>query len=227
MKVSGLMRLPACVVMLTALLLSACNSPEEKTAHITTQAASHYIIFSIKKTTPSQSELLRLDAFVTSVPVLAVSYVGLEADDTNPAALKRAKWIKAYLVKHGIDANTIHLEPVLGAYSTMLLTIEYSVAITPQHCPDWSKNAIANYDNTRFSNFGCSYYNNIVQQLSDPADFNGGQGTSQESGARESVTLQKYYLATPFSTGASSSGVSSSSGSSSGGTSGSSGGSSQ
>jgi len=66
------------------------------------------------------------------------------------------------------------------------------------NCPDWSSNSRHNYANTDFSNFGCSYTNNWMRQVSNKQDIAKGTGdNSLHESDRESVGLQKYMQATP------------------------------
>ncbi len=46
----------------------------------------------------------------------------------------------------------------------------------PYPCPDWSHNAVRNYDNSVHSNFGCATNSNLAVQLERPRDLNRGHG---------------------------------------------------
>ena len=67
---------------------------------------------------------------------------------------------------------------------------------TSHACPDWSSDPVHNHQNLDFSNFGCSYYNNIAVQVENPDDLQQGHGTLVSDGDRESVNSQKYLTAT-------------------------------
>jgi len=175
------------------IMLTACNSPVPKTADVKTEVVYHAIEYDNNKLQPSVLEAEKLDMFMESVPVDAVSYVGLQTVNSNQRAIERAKRLKLYLVKQGLTPKLIHLQPsVIEDGQVITLTIEYAKAVPPKPCPDWSKNSITNYNNTPGSNFGCAYYNNFIIQLDNPADFKNGHGNSRIDETRSSNVIQKY-----------------------------------
>jgi pilus biogenesis lipoprotein CpaD len=193
--ISARKRVKAILTIAGALfLLAGCYYGPQKIAHVRMESTSHVVLFEKNKKQISKSEYESLDSFVRSVPVSAVSYVGLRADDADAVALRHAKQIKTYLVKQGVDHNTIHLEPSSGSdRDSILLTMQYSVAIPPEPCPDWSKSSGGTYNSTNGSNFGCAYYNDMAVQMANPADFEAAQGQAPVIDAeRESGIVTKY-----------------------------------
>jgi len=204
-----------------ALLMCGCGSDPDKTPAVKIVTVSHAVAFDAHTKQLSMTEYGALDAFMQSVPVSAVSYVGLQADDSNSKAVMHARQLKAYLVKQGVDRNTIHLQPVPDSGNdSLLVTVVYAVAVPPAPCPDWSKNAMVHYDASNQSNFGCAYNNDFILQLANPGDYVGSQGSQPSADAsRDSGFVQKYRLGTAPTIAGGSSGSGGASAPSSGGTS--------
>ena len=61
----------------------------------------------------------------------------------------------------------------------------------PHPCPDWSKDAEHNYENSLHSNFGCSVNGNFGLQLDNPRDLMEGHGDNHpDTGITEHVIEQ-------------------------------------
>jgi pilus assembly protein CpaD len=207
----------AAMALLTA-ALAGCDSPAPppaKTAHVRQESVSHAVLFHDGSMRMAPSEQDALASFVNTVPAGAVSSVGLAVDDTNLRAVARARSVRDYLVKQGFSPQEIRMQPTPGIDPlTVMLSIRYAQVMPPGPCPDWSKNSIHNYENSDESNFGCAYYNNLIVQLANPSDYNGGHGTPVFDGPRDSVIMQRYLADTP--PPAASGGASASAGGSSG-----------
>jgi len=196
-------------------VLAGCSNPVPKAPHVRMETVSHTIAFNDGVTRLNPAEQDALASFVSTIPPSAVSSVALAADDMSPRAVARARSVRDYLVRQGFDKHSFRLYPSSDMDArTVVVSVQYAKALPPQGCPDWSKTSIANYDNSDASGFGCAYYNNLIVQLANPADYNGGHGTPVADGARDSVVLQRYLADTPQPSSGSSSGSSASSGSS-------------
>lgn len=195
------------------LTLAGCNNPAPKQPHVVKETASYTIVFDGNRAQLSAAEFKAFDAFVQTVPASAVTYAGITADENISSSLTRAKHVRTYLIKQGVPREAIHIQPAADSDPQSIgLLIEYAKALPPEPCPDWSKNSIANYNNTEMSNFGCAYYNNLAVQMVNPADYDRGHGVAEFNGDRDSVGLQKYMLAVPAATAGASAGASSSAG---------------
>ncbi len=177
------------------IVLSGCSDmqPSPKMAQVKTETVSRAILFDGKSVKLSPRELEGLAAFVHVAPASAISYVELVADTANALAVSRIKKIKDYLVKQGIAHDVIRVHGLEGSDAhTVMLTIEYTRAIPPARCPDWSANPVSNYSNADLSNFGCAYYHDLIIQMADPMDFKRGRGNVFPDATRSSVVIKEY-----------------------------------
>jgi pilus biogenesis lipoprotein CpaD len=186
-----------------------------KMPHVREEALSHAVLFHDGSTQLYPSEQDSLASFVSAIPPGGVSSVTLAANDSNLRAVARAQSVRSYLTKQGFNPNDIRLQSKPGIDPLMvMLNVRYAKAVPPEPCPDWSKNSGYDYENRDQSNFGCAYYNDLIVQLDNPADYNHGHGTPVIDAPRDSAYLQRYLSGTSASGG----GASTSSGASGGGT---------
>ncbi len=211
-------RFAAHTLLLASLALAGCSAsvPAPKMAHVRTETVSHVILFHEGAMQIYPSEQDSLASFISTIPTDAVSYVALATDDTNPRAVARARNVRNYLIAQGFSVNAVRLQPTPGIDPlTVVMNVQYAKAVSPEPCPDWSKDSVKNYENTNASNFGCAYYNNLIVQLANPADYNSGHGKAAYDGQRDSVITERYLSGT--SSGSSGGSASSSGSSASGG----------
>ncbi len=195
-----------------SVVLASCNAPQPEFARVKTELLSHPVVYEEHAKHLTDTEFNALRIFVQSLPSAGISYVGLMTDDMNSEAEQHAEQIKKYLIHAGIAPEVIHLQQAFGSDGhTIIVAVQYDKIIPPAPCPDWSKNSIANYNNTRASGFGCSYENNIAVQLTNPADLEHGNGTDSMSPVRDSISVQKYNAGIPMPIGSMSAGTPSSS----------------
>jgi pilus assembly protein CpaD len=131
--------------------------------------------------------------------------------------LKHRRALSAYLAARGLSlaaaATPYGAEPLPG--TARLVVGRY--VVTPPACPDWSKPAGADYQNTASSNHGCAVESALGRMVANPHDLIEGRDLSPASGATGAKAIQTYNeapLATPA--GASSQGASASGGAASG-----------
>ena len=62
----------------------------------------------------------------------------------------------------------------------------------PYPCPDWSHNAVRNYDNSLHSNYGCATANNMAIQLENPRDLVRGHGTTGPDAGITAGVVEQY-----------------------------------
>ena len=195
MKMNGLRVTLICAAMLA---LGGCDTPSPKLPHVEAQIVAHPVTYADGVTRLSLQESQSLAEFLNPIRPLSVSRVSLAIDGANPKSLVRARLLRNYLVRKGFDAHTVWLTPSPEIdLHVVVITVEYSKGVPPGPCPDWSKNAAMDYAASDNSNFGCAYQNNLIVQLANPADYGEGHGKPAMDGARESVTMQRYFSGLP------------------------------
>lgn len=200
--------------------LTACGTASPKEPRVQVETASFAIGYQGSKIPLSYSQREALDAFMQSIPVSAVTLAVLSTDIDNPRNTQRTTRIRNYLIAQGVMPSTIRFQPTkqAGNRNMILLTLQYARILPPAGCPDWSQNPVADHNNLGFSNFGCAYNTDLARQMTNPADYESGQGNPVMDGARESIAVQHYLSgASGASSSGGTSGGSSSSGSSGGG----------
>lgn len=204
--------------LISLMILAGCGDPHvpEKKPETIVRTVSHDVIY-YKGPNILRSESDSLARFLDGVPVKAVSYAVIDAYDQSAVQKKRIAQIQHYLGVQGINPHVIYVQRDKQAdHNKINLVLQYHQVVQPGPCPDWSSNPISNYSNSAFSNFGCSYRNDIAVQLQDPADYQHGNGRAMYDSQRESGLLSKYMGGGAAASGSASSSGGSSSGSSSG-----------
>jgi pilus biogenesis lipoprotein CpaD len=201
------------VLLLGVYALSACNYPAPKTAQVKTVVVSHDFTYMAGAPVLTIKETKSLEIFMEPIHGSAVSSAQIQVNTHDRRLPERINNIVGYLREKGVDSKNIYTTRDDDAVppNTITLMLIYSVAVPPEPCPDWSKNATANYENTNSSNFGCAYNNNWVVQLSNPEDYNGNNSRNVSDATRDGVALQKYFSGSSSSSSGSSAASSTSS----------------
>ncbi len=188
-----------CAYAATALFMLSCctwvdQKSQEDIAPLKTEMISHAIHYNNNKTTKlTREEANFLDQFVHTVSLDGVNSAVISMRDLSHVEIARAKIIQHYLLQQGLSGAVVQIEQSdNNGDSDIILTFEYTKLLKTHNCPDWSSNAEHNYENSNFSNFGCSYYNNLAAQVLDKSDLEKGHGHADIDADHDSAILQKY-----------------------------------
>lgn len=95
----------------------------------------------------------------------------------SPGAESRWNAVASFLENVGVSVSrsTAIYGTALEPGGARIVVGRYNV--TPPRCPDWSKRAERDYQNTPSSNFGCSTATNIGMMVANPGDLLRGRGS--------------------------------------------------
>src|SRR5262249_39832858 len=104
------------MVVVFAVLLAGCDSTSQapKLPQVTRERATHAVLFHDGSTELYTRERQSLNSFLKSIPPGTVSVAQLDADDKNPRAVERARSVRNYLLRSGMDSNAIRLRANRG-----------------------------------------------------------------------------------------------------------------
>lgn len=157
---------------------------------------SHSVRFNVQDNRPADLEIDQAEAFLTRVgagrrDVLEIRFID------GPIAETQAEILQALLADGGYQSV---LYPVRegdlapGADKTgVTIAIRKAVVKLPD-CPNWSDVPGRKYDNTAFSNFGCSNVTNLGMMVANPEDLLVGQSAQYWDGTRAASSVERYHV---------------------------------
>lgn len=181
--------------MAVVVAISACEPMPPvlpKVNRVETVSTLVDVYFERGQDTLSKYDLAMLRSKINDISPPAVrSVVVMNGPGQTGLSQKRA-YLARQLRMMGVDTRVIEYdttETLRG--QNMAMQFKYSVAAPPA-CPDWSQDAIANYDNLMHSNFGCATAINVGRQVADPMDLERGVGGQTFDSERNAVVLEQY-----------------------------------
>lgn len=130
--------------------------------------------------------------------------VMVPAGASNTAAARKvAGDIVHLLVKEGVNAGRIVTYTYDAGSGQVAAPVRISytrLTASTEKCGRWDADLTANEENKHWTNFGCSYQNNLAAQISNPADLLGPRKSGDIDSARRHTTIENYRKAdAPFS----------------------------
>jgi pilus assembly protein CpaD len=182
-----------------ALALAACNpeapawNPADtspKPLKVDYVRLTHPAAFAANSPKLSDSEIERLTAFLDNAQVTADDHVYLQPAPGDKLSAQRVGQLTRQLSGRGIGARTLPAAKDVASDHLVVLVERY--VVTPPNCPDWTKDPVANHDNTPPSNFGCATVTNLGLMVADPRDLVIGRQMGPEEGDPALAGIQRF-----------------------------------
>ena len=174
---------PGLVMAWLAIGLSACSSHHAqysgaasvKRNTVELVRMTHDVRLELDGTALPDSEQARLTAFLDSIAFGYGDELAIDPGD-GPGANARQDAVATYLQTEGVAvqaSSTLYGGPLdLG----MARVVVGRYVVTSPRCPDWSKRAEQDFQNTASSNFGCANTSNLGLMIANPRDLLRGRG---------------------------------------------------
>lgn len=124
----------------------------------------------------SESEQKNLVTFLNGIGFGYGDELAIDPGD-SPGAESRWNAVASFLEKVGVTVSqsTAIYGTALEPGGARIVVGRYNV--TPPRCPDWSKRAEQDFQNTPSSNLGCATATNIGMMVANPGDLLRGRGS--------------------------------------------------
>lgn len=117
--------------------------------------------------------------------------VYLEATGTDKMNASRISALSRELTHQGYAVATLPAARDAVPKNTLLVVVERYV-VTPPDCPNWTKSASDDHDNSQFSNFGCANVTNLGLMVANPRDLVMGRPSSPTAAMAAGLAIQRY-----------------------------------
>lgn len=170
-----------------ALLLAGCGSPGANTSLYSVrqpvvERTTHTLDLTLAGDELPSSERARLASWFAALELGYADRVIVEG------GLPAAAEVRAIATAHGVLPVNATLGSATDAEPGKLrVSVQRSRAHVP-HCPDWSANSTASFDNSTSPGFGCSVNGNLATMVADPEHLLAG---SQATGETVIMTASK------------------------------------
>jgi len=155
---------------------------------VTIERRSLAVHFSPGVEAPDPAQIAALNVLLATGDLGRGDVVRIERPP-GPMAQARAMMLSTGLTREGLSTSTV-VSPSTPA-DELRLQIEHAVASAPG-CPDWSKPAGNDFDNTLHSDFGCSTATDLAAMIADPRDLLAGRVMGPAVGDNALAAMHKY-----------------------------------
>jgi len=125
-----------------------------------------------------------------------VVYIMVPVGSANEAAASQAAGDFArYAKRHGVPGSRVALSSYQAGSAEVSAPVRVSyVAMTAQtdKCGRWPEDIGQTSENKHYTNFGCSYQNNLAAQVANPSDLLGPRKQSEIDAERRGVIIDDY-----------------------------------
>jgi pilus assembly protein CpaD len=172
-----------------------------KTNKVEISRLSHTVHFAAGSTTLAAAETSHLLGFLDDSDIVYGDHLYLAMPGEDAVSQKREAAIRRLLAKRGVlmsvSPGATPINVSLGTGDEMTVTLERYV-VTPPSCPNWSKPAGSDPDNTVFSNFGCATETNLGMMVAEPRDLLVGRQPGPADADPSLHAMQNYRAGKPI-----------------------------
>lgn len=112
-----------------------------------------------------------------------------------PSALLIAGEVEAVARAHGVQAGNIVMQSynVAAPDASAPIRVSYfAMRASTGRCGRWPEDMLAHHDNKHWTNFGCSYQNNLAAQIANPADLLGPRKPTEIDPENRANAIEQY-----------------------------------
>jgi pilus assembly protein CpaD len=187
------------------LLLTACNSDRVVTGSVPTSVEQRFPIGVV----PERRKLdLNATGTGLSMPDKAITedfILGWRKDGTSglevltpigtaneKEAASVTEEVKAIAYTYGMPVESVQVVGYRTTHNVAPVRLAYERQVTTVECGAWPTNALGNWQNQPYENFGCASQKNLAAMVENPSDLEGPRPTIPRDAQRRDDVFGKY-----------------------------------